>query len=375
MRSQLTCKLYDSSAIRTNLTLNYTVPTYQMKNPLRINIEGEECGLDDEEITGSNFNFGTQWDDNGEAEGTFGFGDTIGSVTPGVLGCSRYLWVWGSISTTSQTPIKSISAMGCNVSVEVVDADVTLFGEDLHIDPDRPPVVKEETVRETKSFLNPIFRYDSLSSQGRDPNNSLLTTAFTFVTQSRYAIPFDMLADADQASTVAKALQFQHGVIVAQKIGGQLRVPATNDNFTLADAALTPVAGNGNSSVPFPVTARDPIGIRRVLQDETSTYIIVALLWATLSLALLAWALMGDSAILEGSPTSVEDVVALLRKGDVLDALPEGAEDMSSEDLARCFGGGTRFKLGWRWVTDGEPEYMLYTEKLDDAIDTQYRRG
>ena len=361
VRPLMTCRLYDMSSINTNLTRNYSVPTYGVENPLRINIDGEDCGLTDEEVTGSNFIFSTTWNDASGADGIFGTGDTIGEITPGVLGCSKYLFVWGSISTTSSTPIKSISAMGCNESLEVVDAAVTLFGDDLHIDPDHPPVVDEATARPTESFMKVGVRYTSLSTNGQDPNNTFLNVAFTFATNSRFAIPYQMLADPDQADTVAKALQFQHGVIVTQTLGGKLRGPANNNNFTSLDAAMATVTGGGNASVPFPVTVRDPVGTRRVLQDATSTYIIVSLLWVTLVLALLAWVLMGDSAILEGSPTCVKDVVALLRKGDVLDRLPEGAVRMSPEELAWCFGAGTKFRLGWRWTDGNEPVYMLYT--------------
>jgi hypothetical protein len=120
---------------------------------------------------------------------------------------------------------------------------------------------------------------------------------------------------------------------------------------------------SGNSTTPFPAILVDPNGRRRVVQDETSTLILVTFLGITLTLVTLAWILMPSTAILPGGPTSIATLTTLLRPGDLLDFLPDDAEVLTNEAIGRCFGPGMRFRLGWKQNESGVDSYMIYTEK------------
>jgi hypothetical protein len=79
-----------------------------------------------------------------------------------------------------------------------------------------------------------------------------------------------------------------------------------------------------------------------------STRVLEALLGAMLLLAALNTVLMKTRGVVPKNPCSIAAAASLLADSNILDALPRGAERMSSEEIERRAGfEGKTFYMGW----------------------------
>ena len=349
VRSKLNCRLLDASKIRVNHTVDYK-DTFGHSNPLGIWMDGEECNLKPaHEVTRYNLVLDT-WPNEtywGQSE----------LVTP--RGCSRMFYTWGSFENTpGGQVIKNIAAMGCNLTLEIVDVDTTYLGGDLVVDqdPEHAPRPLENTVRASNVFtpgkdgvFHPeTFSYMDLGAVGTAPD--LLDEFFSLLISSQWAIPMAHLGDATKNEEVANAIKHQHGIIQSQQFADF----RTNQiNLT---SSISAGAGPADTilQMRYNATVTDATGRRRVVQDAASTRVLEALLIASLVLIGLAWWFTRRSDVLSRKPTTIASVAALLAGGNVLDLLPPDAARKNDGELAHALGTRTRFWMGWGSVPDRE---------------------
>ncbi|KAK2603065.1 hypothetical protein N8I77_009549 [Diaporthe amygdali] len=345
VRTNLTCRMYDSSSIRTNLTL---IDPYSdiYHNPLGIIVEGETCNLAPE----AEFAKYNVFIDTRSNASYFGIGNDLDAT---VTSCSDYFYTWGRLDYEASPQVQHIAAISCNETFEVVDVDVEFAGAELVIDPQRPPRPLEDTVRNSTVSSNRssslYYHIPSLAS------TEIFSNSFALLTTSRWALPLSMLGDPAHDADVAAALRFQHGILAAQALNSN-RAPPGNVSATEAILVSGVMASSQNGArYTYEATVTDDAGRRRVVQDAASTRVLEALLLAAAVLLLLGWATLPRTDVLpQRSPTTVAGQVALLAGGNLLELLPEDAEWRSKADIRAALGRATRFWLGWGLMPDEE---------------------
>lgn len=383
VRPRLSCKIYEPSQILTNISIGNEVTrtfsnastntslTYRLYNPLSVVIDGELCNVPSD----SNSNLMLDMGKNTSRSGFFGYGDT---TLPGamVTGCSDFLYMWGSWRLTADgrsVDFLSGFAMGCNESLESVDVSATLFGADLRIKPDYPPVANDQSAKNIAipaniKHNNIYYRLASLSgSMGASTLNNFFTTA----TRSRYAIPVESLGDASRMHDVANEIQFHHRIIRAQIASSGYRGPVIPRAGEVS--ADLHVVGALNDTLSRQAMVTDTASRQRVVQDPVSTYIIVALLVATLLCSIAGWLLMRETDVLPQTPTSIGSVAALFADGNIFDHLPDNAPWLTKAELAKAFSQVSIFKLGWRPSSNGSEErFAVRVEVHSSEDENQY---
>ncbi|KAK3291635.1 uncharacterized protein B0H64DRAFT_427150 [Chaetomium fimeti] len=226
LRTRLTCRVYDSSKITTNHTLNYTTYLGSYDNPLGINIEGEECNRFPEyEPYGYNNILSTY-----PNVTYFAMGMTVGNVSE-AQGCSDLLYTWGKLNHTADPIIQHITSVGCNETIETLSVATTFLGANLTIDPSHPPLPLENTTRPTNISTYGFMRaYSRLARLSTAPN--YLTPFFAMLTSSPWAIPLPSLGTPSATPQILRAIHHHHGLIQAQTLAQNL-LPANTTNTTL----------------------------------------------------------------------------------------------------------------------------------------------
>ena len=368
VRPRVSCRLYNESQVRTNLTLNTTSPnldgSYSLRgeNHIDVVIDHQDCKWS------GNLSIGDTILD----EAYFGatHGPPTVSANPTVsAGCSEYFWVWGHWTQSNHADGNyntAASAMGCNTTLETIHVEVSFTGHDLQFDPHDPPRPVEASAQNVGPVGVDSF-YEFLPEIAPNSKDNL-DPFFTHLTTSRYAIPIEMLGSSSQAQGVASAIRFQHSVSQAQSInlnrsslvpfscgGTSSNLSSPNDLFT-TERLISAIPWL-NSTREHPATVRDATSGRRVFQDAASTQILAALLAAILLCSIASWLLMRDTKILPRSPTSIASAAALLAGGNLFDYLDlarararmtDADADADIEAAAFAFRGpNVMFRLGW----------------------------
>lgn len=350
LRPRLSCRIYSPSDISAVKVFNDSLAT--ISNGIYVNITMELCGWRPSPLTAI---FGTR----NLSRSAFA---SVGSNNPRKTGdiiifssCSSLLYIWGSYDA-SLNPVTNVSAVGCNTSVEIVDATLSLFLPNLTLDLADPPKAIESTVRNIRdplavdSFNNLAF-YSDLASLPTT-NDNVFDSFFQQLVTSRYAIPISAIGDPAQADIVLNAIRLQHGIIEAQILSNNYRVdinsPRVKENAT---AVLTPTISTNstsNDSASYSATVTYPFGRQRVVQDPTATAILVTLLLSILTLIIIGWAFGSSEPALPRSPSSVGSVLALLAGGNVLEHLYDGGtEPLCWNDVKTRLGEESNLYLGW----------------------------
>ncbi|KAK4033529.1 hypothetical protein C8A01DRAFT_19546 [Parachaetomium inaequale] len=361
VRARLHCRVYDSSKISTNLTLDYTIP-YSFHNPLGINIEGEECnhfpkyeawGYSNILPTYPNMTY-------------FGLGNVVSNVSQ-TQGCSNLLYTWGKLDYTADPIIQHIAAIGCNESIETLSVSTTFRGANLTIDDRDPPVPLENTTRPSTIVDDGLWRvYTDLAYLTTVPN--YLQPFFAMLTSSPWAVPLSSLGDPLATETILKAIKHHHGIIQAQNFA-QNMAPANGTNTTLpVDITGSSTATDDQFVYEGKATTPQGEGRRRVVQDAASTRVLQALLASAVVLVAVGWAFMRETDVLPRRPTTIASVVALLAGGNLFEGRDRDGYglgvDNEREDGSDGGGeeekglgprmSGARFWMGWGTVTDWE---------------------
>ncbi|KAF4988526.1 hypothetical protein FDECE_15013 [Fusarium decemcellulare] len=355
IRPNMTCRLFKSEDISTNLTLERNLDD-NVVNPLRIDLEGETCGGVGRS-NNSNAIIGTTRSSFAEQvgrtiQGTTLFGVGLGK-TNSTSQCSDWLYVWGRLDNmnTDDASVNSIGALACNETIEAVDVNVVLHGPNLHIYPDSPPVVVNGTVEET-SVAIPSLDYSSLVNISTD---GLFDSFFAILNVSSFAVPESVLgsSEADDASQVQSAILQQHGIIRTQSLNFKSRRRlSSRGTFPAADGKniISGVDPNLPVSQAVPIISGEKISEKvRLRQDPVATRILQGLVGALLLMHIISW-LYTKRFRLPRKPTTIASVTALLVDGNIFRLLPRGAQWQPIKELETAFGEGdaaAQFELGW----------------------------
>lgn len=345
LRPRLSCLVYSPSDIAAVHVRNATL--YPNANVILVNVTTEVCG---NQIVSGQSLFGTENHSMSLFAGvTFQDGIRVQES------CSQMLYIWG-YSDATPGPVTNVSAVGCNSSVELVDAEFSLLWPDLSLDLADPPKAIESTVRNIRdhgavdSFGSDGF-YRGLASLPV-PNDNVFDPFFQQLVTSRYAIPISAIGDPTQADVVLNAIRLQHGIIEAQVLSNNYRVyinsSRVKENPT---AVLTPTIPNNstsNDSASYSATMTYPFGRQRVVQDPTATAILVALLLSILILLIIGRIFGSSESALPRSPSSVGSILALLAGGNILEHLYDGGtEPLCWNDVKTRLDEESNLYLGW----------------------------
>ncbi|KAI3319070.1 hypothetical protein HD806DRAFT_548648 [Xylariaceae sp. AK1471] len=355
VRSRLLCRTYSGDQIRTNLTMGrvaagidpYTFGgTFRVPNPLRLDIDNENCKLNKSiELRASTIMIPMLQENVKEGVMTFGVssGAGYGDFTYGggwVGGCGMILYAWGRAAVHADG-ISAIDAfaLGCNETIETVNAEVYFNGTDLTVDSNHPPVVDESSARPADIQLNYFHDncYFGMNGLIDLAPSHFLDEFFVLLTTSPWALPVSDLVNASALDKVVNAIQAQHGLIRAEALAGWYRVfpnESSRDAAPQGTPDLQAAFYNANATI-LP-------GRLRVVQDLQSTRVLQGLLAATLAFSVLAWCLTPRSNIIIGSPTSIVRRIALLAGGNIFEDVWPYPTDVAPRSEGRIF------VIGWR---------------------------
>ncbi|KPM40331.1 hypothetical protein AK830_g6219 [Neonectria ditissima] len=354
IRPNMTCRLYLSREISTNLTLEYTTDD-NIVNPLQVDLNGETCrgssGSDDSNAIIGTANAAAQRDGSDADDGAF-FGVGLGKSNS-TSQCSDWVYVWGRLANTDSDKISvsSINALACNETIQAIETDVNLYGAGLHIDSADPPVPDEMTVQDT-SVAIPDLDYSSLVNVAQ---NGLFDAFFAMLNASDYAASEDSLggSTAANAGEVRSAILRQHGVIRAQSLNFKSRRHlSSSGTFPAVNGQDIKSGVNPEASVSeaVPLLNGDSMSQQvRLRQGVVATRILQCLVGAVLLLHILAWMFMPKNR-LPRSPTNIASVTALLVDGNLLRILPRAAQwqpRREAEQALRESELAERFEMGW----------------------------
>ncbi|KAI0539505.1 hypothetical protein GGR58DRAFT_524571 [Xylaria digitata] len=341
IRSRLQCKLYSGEQIQTNLTMNYIATgygpwgQYRVPNPLRMDIDDENCKVNKSiEYLATTIMIPTLKEGVEEDEVIFGVssGAEYGNFNDGqgwVGGCGTILYVWGrvAVDTNGKSTVEA-TALGCNDTAEILDAEVHFSTTALNIDYSHPPVPDENSARPVDFELR-YDRQDGCYYEIVGPSVTvsahIFDTFLALLTSSPWAISASDLANTSAVDKVIAAIRAQHGLIRANFLDHNWRAVV---NHTSPDVSVNVLSYSANATIL--------LGLPRVMQNLQSTRVLQALLALTLVLPLTAWCLMPFTDVIVGSSTSIARKLALAAGGNLF------------EDVLQCGEENCIFIIGWR---------------------------
>ncbi|KAK0655014.1 hypothetical protein B0T16DRAFT_362050 [Cercophora newfieldiana] len=379
VRAKLRCRSYGGSQIRPNYTVE-TSSSGTVSRSISLLIQDEGCGYDSQKTYESQIRINP---------GTAYFGAAKESnVDFDISACSDLLYIWGKLNHEADPAVEHVAALGCNMTMEAVDVEVSFTGTALEIDRRKPPRPREETARaspiwdrnERPPVLLNIYKFLASLNSTRSMQ---MMPFFQLLTASPWAIPESDLGDLAADERIGEAIKFQHGIIVAQSLTFAQQ-PANISNATFAD----PKPSDNDAQLLFNAVVTHHEARRRVVQDALSTRVLQGLLGATLVFLILSWIFMKRTAVLASSPTTIASQAALIAGGNLLSLLPEDAQLRGPEEIAAALGPGTRFRMGWWAAADdggecegGSSRFGIFgvkaggeDAKLDGAW-TEYQSG
>jgi hypothetical protein len=355
VRPKMSCRLYKSDEISTNLTLEVELDDGTV-NPLRVDLNGETCRGDGRRDS-SNAIIGTTRSSSGIQSTKSLSGSTVFGVGQGKTRsssqCSDWIYIWGELDNlgSSDMSVGSINALACNETIEAVDVKAVFHGPELRLYPDHPPVPVEHTVQDT-SVAIPELDYSSLvnvSSAG------LLDSFFAMLNSSQFAVPDSTFgsSSADATNKTQSAILSQHGIIRAQSLNFKSRRHLSSKGTFPTANGTTIVSGIDpdqpvSQAVPI-ISGSKMAGKVRLHQDEIATRIFQCLVGALMLLHITSW-IYWRRIRLPRAPTTIASITALLVDGNLFKSLPRAAQWQPDSELEAIFTDGDmpqRFEMGW----------------------------
>ncbi|KAI0970526.1 hypothetical protein F4678DRAFT_462227 [Xylaria arbuscula] len=265
---------------------------------------------------------------------------------------SDVLYFWAKMDFGATPVVQHAAALVCNMTFEALDVNTTFTNTAFDLDLHEHPRPLEDTVRNTSvNDWNLAFHDDFYNLATIDVGQKLMDSFFSMVVTSPWAIPMSALGDPAANNDVIDAIKLHNGIILAQEVTA-IRGPASESNATIVE----PIGpGDNDAQRTINATATNTAGRYRVVQDEASTHILVALLATTLVLFIVGWVTSPRTDVLPRSPTTIASVLALLAGGNVFDRLPTDKSFLLPEETpsAPC-NSETRFWMGWGNLADEE---------------------
>ncbi|CAG7560416.1 unnamed protein product [Fusarium equiseti] len=355
IRPNMSCRLYKSDEISTNLTLEVE-PNDGTVNPLRVDLAGEACGGLGRQGS-SNAIIGTTKGSSRTQSTKSLSGGTVFGVGQGKTNstsqCSDWIYIWGQLNNlgSSDMSVGSINALACNETIQAVDVDVVLHGSELNLYPDHPPVPVEHSVKDT-SVAIPELKYSSLINVSSD---GLLDSFFAMLNVSQFAVPDSTFgsSSADATDQTQSAILSQHGIIRAQSLNFKSRRHlSSKGTFPQANgtAIVSGIDPDSAVSQAVPIISGSKIARKvRLHQDEIATRVLQGLVGALMLLHIFSW-VYWRRIRLPRMPTTIASVTALLVDGNLFRSLPRAAQWQPDSELEAIFTEGDvpqRFEMGW----------------------------
>jgi hypothetical protein len=238
--------------------------------------------------------------------------------------CSNWTYMWGRIGPSS---VEHLAFFACNATLEDVNVETTLTLPDFQFDESQPLIPDESTARPSQVEV-PFTEYAALSKVYGDEN---FDDFFQAMVYGKNGTPATDFASADNDITVSGRIKTVQSLLMTQVL----------NNWTRMDTNSSTVGRALPAQLNFPNRLR-------LVQDPMSTRVLEALLGAMLLLAALNTVLMKTRGVVPKNPCSIAAAASLLADSNILDALPRGAERMSSEEIERRAGfKGKTFYMGW----------------------------
>ena len=365
IRPGLECRLYDTPYHDVNFTQDYRDYSASGFSFLDLAFTGEVCESPPfyHEVNPTEWALGntanTPKDFNPDKTIYFGFASIINTFRKP---CSSLQYTWGKLDYSGSEPVLShITTLGCNVTFQIVDVNVSLHvvggsdGRDLDLDGTKPPQILENTKRDTAypTDYDKSSIYDFLV-MFPVTRGLRFDEFFQLLTSSRRGVPVSYLGDPTKTDEVIEAIKFQLALILTQSLGRR-RIPAERSN------AVTGVPADPNRTTPEWGNDAEPVyngtgtidggshQRRRVVQDVVSTRVLEGLLGLTLVLLVISWVLLGETRILASSPTSIAAMAALIGGGNLIRTMGEQVWGDEKGDIdERKVGDEVEyFWLGW----------------------------
>ncbi|KAF5018574.1 hypothetical protein F66182_9431 [Fusarium sp. NRRL 66182] len=249
-------------------------------------------------------------------------------------------YVWGSCAEDGM-----ISVMMCNESMVEVDVQTTFRTEDLYIDLDAIPIANVSSERPSEVKADVASVYGALDDIGANEKHlNGLDAFFRTLVLSRLSVTTERIAMPERQNAVSQAIYLQHGILAAQAISsGSIRQPLSSKLRARAKDA------NIAASVDY--------YIPRLMQGTVQTCVLIGLLGFTFVFGLLSLRTT-QRGVLSKSPGSIAAQASLLADSTLWWRLPDGAEGMEDDDLARCLRRRT-LHLGWSNASTGGRSYGI----------------
>ncbi|KAI8660426.1 hypothetical protein NCS57_01019900 [Fusarium keratoplasticum] len=248
-------------------------------------------------------------------------------------------YVWGSCDSEGM-----ISVLLCNQTIMEVDVHTTFHTEDLRIDTNAIPIINTTSQRPSDVEADITSVYGALDDVGTDDNKlEGLDSFFRTLVLSRVEMSLERLVLPERQNAVSQAIRLQHGILGAQAL-----------NSDMMRRPLSSKRARADDSIPASIDYY----ISRLTQSSVQTYVLAGLLAVTFIFGLLSLRTAPRGAPLPKSPGSIAAQASLLADSTLWWRLPDGAEWMSDEDLARCLRRKT-FQLGWNKSGTGGRSYGI----------------
>ncbi|XEV02132.1 hypothetical protein FSHL1_007419 [Fusarium sambucinum] len=355
IRPRMSCRLYKSDEISTNLTLEVELDDGTV-NPLRVDLEGETCrgvgrqGSNNAIIGTTRSPSSNQRTEDLSGSTVFGVGQ---GKTRSSSQCSDWIYIWGELDNlgSSDMSVGDINALACNETIEVVDVRAVFHGPELHLYPDHPPVPIEHTAQDT-SVAIPELDYSTLVNVSSD---GLLDSFFSMLNSSQFAVPGSTFgsSSADATNRTQSAILSQHGIIRAQSLNSKSRRHLSSRGTFPIVNGTTIVSGidpdeSVSQAVPI-ISGSKMAGKVRLHQDEIATRVLQSLVGALMLLHITSW-ICWRRIRLPRAPTTIASMTALLVDGNLFRSLPRAAQWQPDSELEAIFTEGDtpqRFEMGW----------------------------
>ncbi|KAF4464627.1 hypothetical protein FALBO_8535 [Fusarium albosuccineum] len=237
-------------------------------------------------------------------------------------------YVWGTCSDDS-----TMSVLLCNETIVDADVHATFHTESLTIDTDSIPIVNISSQQTSDVQADITSAYGALDDVGADDDDLQgLDGFFRTLVLSRLEMSLERLGLPERQNAVIQAIRQQHGILGAQAIS--------------SDLMRRPLSSKARARATTTIPASVDYFIPRLTQSSVQTYVLVALLAFTFMFGLISIRTIPRGAPLPKSPGSIAAQASLLADSTLWWRLPDGAEWMADEDLARCLRRKT-FQLGW----------------------------
>jgi len=247
--------------------------------------------------------------------------------------------------------IDQITVLQCMPYLEEVDVSTRFSLPSYAIDMSQPPDIIESSARVLKRLGVPTATtwYSLLQFANMSAETSVLDPLFQAAIFGTHGIPAEELLGTGGTQNLIDSVSHVFAVSAAQLMNANNRM----------DAPLNTTLINGT------VITQNRV---RLVQNETSTRLLQALLAIMILCALVVFSLMGTRRVVSKNPCSIAAVASLLTGSRLLsdDIIPKGSEWGSDKELKQrgVFEGG-RFTLGW-WDQEGS-EVKRFGIDVDEA--------